>query len=215
MTDYTIVLGNKAYSSWSLRGWLALRQTGAAFDEIVIPLDQPDTRANILAHSPSGRVPCLRTPGGAIWDSLSIIEYLAETYPAAGLWPTDRWARAMARTAAAEMHAGFADLRTEMWMDLKHRRPGEGRTPAVEADIARICEIWTRCRTDFGDGGPFLFGRFGAVDAMYAPVCTRFETYGVDLDPTCAAYRDAVLSHPDMIAWTEAALAEPWVLGPH
>jgi len=215
MTDYTIVLGNKAYSSWSLRGWLALRQTGVAFDEIVIPLDQPDTRASILAHSPSGRVPCLLTSSGAIWDSLSIIEYLAEDHASAELWPADPWARAMARTAAAEMHAGFADLRTEMWMDLKHKRPGEGRTSAVEADIARICEIWRRCRQEFGDGGPFLFGRFGAVDAMYAPVCTRFETYGVDVDPTCAAYRDAVLSHPDMVAWTEAALAEPWVLGPH
>lgn len=215
MTDYTIVLGNKAYSSWSLRGWLALRQVGVPFDEIVVPLDRPDTRERILARSPSGRVPCLLTSDGAIWDSLSIAEYLAESHPDAGLWPDAPWARAMARTAAAEMHAGFADLRTEMWMDLKSRRPGEGRTPAVEADIARITEIWRNCRDQFGQGGPFLFGAFGAVDAMYAPVCTRFATYAVALDPICADYRDAVLAQPDMAAWTEAALLEPWILGPH
>lgn len=215
MTDYTIVLGNKAYSSWSLRGWLALRQTGVPFDEIVVPLDLPDTRENILAHSPSGRVPCLLTPNGGVWDSLSIVEYLAESHPAAGLWPTDPWARAMARTAAAEMHAGFADLRTEMWMDLKSRRPGEGRTPAVMADIARIADIWRDCRERFGQGGRFLFGAFGAADAMYAPVCARFATYEVDLDPVCADYRDAIMNHPFMAEWIEAALAEPWVLGPH
>lgn len=215
MTDYTIVLGNKAYSSWSLRGWLALRLTGVPFEEIVIPLDRPETRASILAHSPSGRVPCLLTPNGAIWDSLSIIEYLAETHPDAGLWPADPWARAMARTAAAEMHSSFADLRREMWMDLKSRRPGEGRTDGVEADIARIVEIWQRCRSEFGTNDPFLFGEFGAVDAMYAPVCARFATYEVSLDPVCAAYRDAVLGQSDMVEWTQAALDEPWVLGPH
>lgn len=215
MTDYTIILGNKAYSSWSLRGWLALRHVGVPFDEIVIPLDQPETRASILAHSPSGRVPCLLTPGGAIWDSLSIIEFLAENHPESGLWPADQWARAMARTAAAEMHSSFPDLRREMWMDLKSRRPGEGRTDAVQADIARIAEIWRRCRAEFGKDGPFLFGDFSAVDAMYAPVCARFATYEVELDPVCAAYRDAVLGQADMVEWTEAALAEPWVLGPH
>ncbi|MEM7445597.1 MAG: glutathione S-transferase family protein [Pseudomonadota bacterium] len=215
MSDYTIILGNKAYSSWSLRGWLALRQTGVPFEEIVIPLDQPESRESILAYSPSGRVPCLLAPSGAIWDSLSIVEYLAESHPDAGLWPVDPWARAMARTAAAEMHAGFSDLRTEMWMDLKSQRPGEGRTPAVEADIARISQIWTRCRGEFGQDGPFLFGAYSAADAMYAPVCARFKTYEVALDPVCAAYRDAVLEQRDMREWIEAALAEPWVLGPH
>jgi len=215
MPDYTIVLGNKAYSSWSLRGWLALHHVGIPFDEIVIPLDQPETRAKILAHSPSGRVPCLLTPNGAVWDSLSIVEYLAENHPGAGLWPADPWARATARTAAAEMHAGFTDLRREMWMDLKSSRPTEGRTEAVAADIARISEIWQRCRAQFGHDGPYLFGVFGAVDAMYAPVCARFATYDVDLDPVCGAYRDAILSHPGMVEWTKAGLAEPWVLGPH
>ena len=215
MGDLTLLIGNKAYSSWSLRAWLALAVTEAPFREIVIPLDRPETRAQILAHSPSGRVPALQDGGLVVWESLAILEYLAERFPNAGLWPSDPAARALARAVSAEMHAGFSALRQHMWMDLKHRRPGEGRTPEVEADITRITAIWRDCRSRFAADGPFLFGTFGNADAMYAPVVTRFQTYGVDLDPVCRAYGDAVLAHPAMQAWTAAALAEPWVLGPH
>ena len=215
MTEFTLVIGNKAYSSWSLRGWLGLKATGAAFEEVVIPLDQPDTKARIAAFSPSGKVPALVVGDAVIWDSLAILEYLAERFPDAGLWPADSEARALARAVSCEMHAGFAPLRKHMWMDLKSRRPDEGRTPEVAADIARVQEIWGLCRKRFGVGGPFLFGSFSNADVMFAPVVTRFQTYGVDVDPVCRDYADAVLAWPAMREWTEAALAEPWVLGPH
>ena len=215
MGDLTLVIGNKAYSSWSLRAWLALKATEAPFREIVIPLDRPETREQILAHAPAGRVPVLKDDALIVWESLAILEYLGERYPQAGLWPTDPDARAVARAVSSEMHAGFAALRHHMWMDLKHKRPGEGRTPEVEGDIARITAIWRDCRARFGGDGPFLFGAFSNADAMYAPVVTRFRTYVVDLDPVCRAYADAILTLPAMRAWTQAALDEPWVLGPH
>jgi glutathione S-transferase len=210
MARLTLVLGNKAYSSWSLRPWLALKHTGVRFDEIVIPLDQPETKARILAHSPGGRVPCLIDGDLNIPESLAICEYAAELDPAAGLWPQDRLARALARAAAAEMHAGFAKLRQHLPMDLK-RAPGpRALTPEVEAEVRRIIEIWTECRRRYGAGGAFLFGRFGNADAMFAPVVTRFATYAVPLDAEAAAYRDAVLALPAMRDWTAAAKAEPW-----
>lgn len=212
MPSLTIVLGNKAYSSWSLRPWLALKQTGEPFEEVVIPLRQPDTKERILAHSPAGKVPVLRHGDRVVWDSLAIGEYLAETFPAAGLWPDDAHARAVARSVSAEMHAGFAPLRTHMAMNLKERLPGTGRTPEVDADIARIVALWTDARARFGRGGLFLFGRFSIADAMYAPVVTRFDTYGVELPPAARAYADAVLDLPAMREWTAAAKAEPWVL---
>lgn len=210
MARLTLVVGNKAYSSWSLRPWLALKHAGVAFDEIVIPLDQPETKTRILAHSPSGRVPCLIDGDLQISESLAICEYAAELRPDAELWPKDRAARALARAVAAEMHAGFAKLRQHLPMDLK-RAPGpRPLTSEVEAEVRRIIEIWTECRRRHGTGRPFLFGRFGNADAMFAPVVTRFHTYAVPLDGAAAAYRDAVLALPAIKDWTAAAKAEPW-----
>ena len=212
MSDLTLILGGKAYSSWSLRPWLALKQTGLPFTELVIPLRQPDTRARILEHSPAGKVPVLRHGDLTVWDSLAICEYLAELAPEAGLWPEDPAARAIARAVSAEMHAGFQSLRSSMPMDLKRQAPGEGMTEATAADIARITALWADCRARFGGDGPFLFGRFSIADAMYAPVVTRFDTYAVALGGTARAYADAVLALPAMREWTEAARAEPWTI---
>ncbi|BAI70736.1 glutathione S-transferase [Azospirillum sp. B510] len=212
MTDLTLVVGNKAYSSWSLRPWLAMRQAGLAFAETLVQLRQPDTAARIAAHSPSGRVPCLIHGGLAVWDSLAICEYVAELAPEAGLWPADRAARAVARSVSAEMHSGFASLRGTMSMDLKRDRKGEGMTEATAADIARIEALWADARSRFG--GPFLFGAFTIADAMFAPVVTRLETYGVAVRPETRAYMDAVLALPAMRDWTAAAKAEPWEFAP-
>lgn len=212
MADITIVIGNKSYSSWSLRGWLALKRTGAAFEEVVIPLRQPDTRARILEWAPSGRVPVLRHGAVTVWDSLAIGEYLAERFPEAALWPEDPAARAVARSVTAEMHAGFASLRRHMPMDLRSRHPGLGLAPGVAEDIERIAGIWRDCRSRFGGGGDFLFGGFTLADAAFAPVATRFATYAVPLGAPEAAYRDAVLAWPALRQWTAEAAEEPWVI---
>jgi glutathione S-transferase len=216
MSEFTIVLGNKAYSSWSLRGWLMLKLTGAAFDEVVVPLDRPETKAAIRAHSPSGRVPTLKADGLAVWDTLAIAEYLHERFPEAGLWPENPVARARARSVAAEMHAGFPALRARLPMDLKREPPEPGAGISVDGalagEIARIVAIWGDCRTRFGGAGDFLFGRFGAADAFYAPVATRFVTYGVVLEGGVADYRDALMARPDLRQWIAAANAEPWVI---
>jgi glutathione S-transferase len=212
MAELSITLGNKNYSSWSLRGWLAVKQTGVAFDEAMIPFRQADTRARILAASPSGRVPVLRHGGLVVWDSLAIGEYLAECFPEAGLWPRDPAARAVARAVTAEMHAGFAALRTRLPMDIRGRHPGFAAPPGVAEEVARIVALWGDCRTRFGQGGAFLFGDFTLADAAFAPVVTRLVSYDVALDGTAAAYRDAVLAWPAMVEWTEAAHAEPWVI---
>ena len=216
MSEFTIVLGNKAYSSWSLRGWLMLKLTGAAFDEVVVPLDRPETKAAIRAHSPSGRVPTLKAEGLAVWDTLAIAEYLHERFPEAGLWPEDPAARARARSVAAEMHAGFPALRARLPMDLKREPPEPGAGIAVDGalagEIARIVAIWSDCRARFGGAGDFLFGRFGAADAFYAPVATRFVTYGVALEGGVADYRDALVARPDLSDWIAAAKAEPWII---
>ncbi len=216
MTEFTIILGNKAYSSWSLRGWLLVKRSGATFEEVVVPLDRPGFKTAILAHSPSGRVPALVAGELTVWDSLAIAEYLHERYPEAGLWPEDPAARAVARAVTAEMHAGFAALRERLPMDLKRAplAPGELDTSegALGRDIARIQQIWTDCRNRAPRSGRFLFGEFCAADAFYAPVATRLHGYGVALEGTAAAYRDALLAWPDLVAWTEAAQAEPWVI---
>ena len=212
MSDITIVLGNKNYSSWSLRGWLPLVQSGLPFQEIVIPLRQPDTARLIAQHSPSGKVPVLKAGDLTVWDSQAIGEYLAERVPAAGLWPADPASRAVARAVAAEMHSGFAALRQRMPMDLRSDFPGYDTGAAAAADIARILEIWTHCRATFGAGGDFLFGSFSLADAAYAPVVARLVTYHVPLEGAAARYRDAVMAHPAMVAWRAAALAEPWVI---
>jgi glutathione S-transferase len=209
MSELTLVVGSKNYSSWSLRPYLALAQTGQPFREVVIALDEPDTAAKIAQHSPSGRVPLLHHGTLAIWDSLAICEYLAETFPQARLWPEDKQARAIARSVVAEMHSSFSNLRQNMTMDIRSRKPGKGRAPGVAEDIARIQAIWSDCRSRFGQGGSFLFGHFTIADAFYAPVVTRFVTYEVELDAVGRAYRDAVLELPALKKWTEAALKEP------
>jgi glutathione S-transferase len=208
MADLTLFIGNRNYSSWSLRGHLALAHVGVPFEEVMIPLHRADSPAAIRAQSPSGRVPALRHGDVTIWDSLAIGEYLAEAFPAARLWPDDRTARAVARSVSAEMHSSFAALREHMPMNLRARRPGVGRTQRSLADIERVLAIWRDCRTRFGQGGPFLFGRFSVADAMYAPVATRFVTYAVALDDVASTYVEAVRGLPSMQTWTLAAEAE-------
>lgn len=205
-----LVIANKNYSSWSLRPWLALHAVGQPFQEIRVLLGQPDTREQILGFSPSGRVPCLIDGSTVIWDSLAIIEYLAERFPA--LWPAVAAERAVARAVSAEMHSGFQGLRSQMPLNVRKRLPGKGRSEAADADIARIAQIWTDCRRRYGRGGPYLFGTFTAADAMYAPVALRFQTYGVQLTGEAGSYLDALLAHPAMQAWQAAAEAETEVI---
>lgn len=209
MPDFTIVLANKNYSSWSLRPWLALKRTGAAFDEIVIFLDQPDTKKKIAGHTPSGKVPVLKHKGLQIWDSLAIVEYLHEQFPKAKLWPEDVSARAHARAVSAEMHSGFQNLRSNMPMNMRRNAAGKGRGPGVEDDIQRITALWEDCRVRFGKGGDFLFGPFTNADAMYAPVVSRFRTYGVTLPKQAQAYADAVAAMPEFQEWAAAGKNEP------
>jgi glutathione S-transferase len=216
MAEFTLVVGNKNYSSWSMRGGLMVRIAGIDVEEIVIPLDRPETQAAIRKHSPSGRVPVLLHRGFAVWESLAIAEYLNDLKPEAGFWPPATAARAHARSISTEMHAGFMDLRTNMPMNIRASYPGKGMTPAVRADIERITSIWRDCRKRFAGAAPkdegFLFGTFGAADAMYAPVVTRFRTYGVPLDADSEAYATAVLAHPAMKEWIDAAKNEPWLI---
>jgi len=197
----TLVIGTKRFSSWSLRPWLALKATGAAFDEVEITLRQPGTKAEILKWSAAGKVPVLIDGGLRIWDSLAICEYLAERFPAAGLWPDDPAARAVARSVSAEMHAGFPVLRQQCSMDLLLDSPLADPAPDLSAEIDRLDALWSDCRTRFGADGPFLFGRFTIADAMYAPVVTRCATYHLPLGPVAAAYRDAVLALPTLAEW--------------
>lgn len=212
MSALTLVIGNKNYSSWSLRPWLALKQAGIPFAEERIPLYTPESKQRILARSPSGKVPALHDGELEVWDSLAICEYLAERHPAAGLWPAQAEARAVARAACAEMHAGFPELRGRMPMNLRRNLPGHGMTPEVAAEIARIVRLWRDCRGRFGAGGDFLFGGFTIADAFYAPVVLRFQTYGVALDPAARAYADAVLALPALRQWIAKARAESEVI---
>ncbi|HEX4449388.1 MAG TPA: glutathione S-transferase family protein [Kofleriaceae bacterium] len=203
----TLYVGTKRYSSWSLRPYLALAHAGASFTTETIVLDRPDTKAQILAVNPAGKVPALHDGGLVIAESLAICEYVAELFPTAGLWPDDRAERARARAVATEMHGGFAALRREMPMALGVKQPGIGRTPESIADIARVTQIW-RDRLA-ASGGPLLFGTFTIADAMFAPVATRFDTYEVELDDPCAAYVRAILDLPAMRAWARDAAEEP------
>ncbi|MDC0710462.1 glutathione S-transferase family protein [Stigmatella sp. ncwal1] len=209
MSEFTLVVASKNHSSWSLRPYLVLAHLGVPFREVLVALDTPDTAAQISRYSPSGRLPALLHGELVIWDSLAICEYLAETFPEARLWPQAPAARAHARSLVAEMHSGFQALRENMSMDLRARKPGQGRAPGVAENIARIQAAWGECRARFGQGGPFLFGHFTIADAFYAPVVTRFVTYEVALDAVGQAYRDAVLALPALQAWTEAARHEP------
>lgn len=210
----TLIVGNRNYSSWSLRPWLAMKQAGLAFDEVRVLLNRPDTKDQILRHSPSGRVPCLMDGALAVWDSMAICEYVNEKYAGGSLWPRDVTQRARARSIAAEMHSGFAAVRTHMPMDIRGRYPDRGAAasarPDVSADIARILAIWTDCLT--ASGGPFLLGGLSIADAFFAPVVTRFRTYVVPLPARLSAYSDAVLALPAMQEWGAAAAAEPETL---
>ena len=192
-----LVIGNKNYSSWSLRPWLAMKVLGIPFEEKRVPLYGPDSRRELLRYSPAGKVPCLVDGELRVWDSLAILEYLAERHP--GLWPAEATLRARARSVSAEMHSGFPKLRQHMSMNVRKRHPGKGRTPEVLAEIARVIGIWGEAR------GPFLFGPFCAADAMYAPVVLRFRTYEVELPPVCRAYADAVLALPALQEWMRDA----------
>ncbi|HXP76066.1 MAG TPA: glutathione S-transferase family protein [Stellaceae bacterium] len=213
MADFTLYIGNKNYSSWSLRGWLMVKASGITFEEVLIRLRQPNTKAEVLRHSPSGRVPALVHGEVSVWESLAIGEYLAELFPDANLWPRSRAARAVARSVSTEMHAGFSALRTHFPMNMRSSFPNRASTPEVQADIDRITAIWHDCRTRFGKDGAFLFGSaFSNADAMYAPVVSRFRTYKVELDPGAQAYCDAVWSWPPMQEWATAAKNEPWVM---
>jgi glutathione S-transferase len=203
----SLYVGSKRYSSWSLRPYLALAQTGAAFETTTILLDQPDTKARIAAVTPAGKVPVLHHDDLVIWDSLAICEYVAELHPEAKLWPTDRTARAKARAVSAEMHSGFAALRRDMPMDVHGKKPGKGHTAEALADAKRVHAIWHEALA--ASGGPFLFGAFSIADAMFAPVATRFVTYGVELDAPCRAYVDALYALPSMKQWLADAEREP------
>jgi glutathione S-transferase len=202
----TLYVGNKRYSSWSLRPYLALAHAGVDFTTETIQLDQSDTKARITAVNPAGKLPVLHDGALVIAESLAICEYAAEICPAAGLWPDGRADRARARSIATEMHAGFAALRREMPMDLGVKKPDLGRTQESLADIARVVEIW---RTQLAaSGGPFLFGTFTIADAMFAPVTTRFVTYEVELEEVCSAYVRAIGAVPAMRAWAADAALE-------
>ncbi|MBN9599825.1 MAG: glutathione S-transferase family protein [Afipia sp.] len=209
----TLVIGNKNYSSWSMRPWLVLKANNIPFDEVFIPLytDEADKR-RILDVTPSGKVPALRDGDITVWDSLAIIEYLAERYPDAHVWPDDVAARAQARAVSAEMHGGFGPLRRECGMNL--HRPVRAKALSVEAqaDIARVQQIWTDCRKRHGSLGPYLFGRFSAADAMYAPVVHRFRTYAIEVSPVVRDYMDVMLMHPAVAEWTREGLAETLVI---
>jgi glutathione S-transferase len=210
----TLVIGNKNYSSWSMRPWVAAVAFGIPFNEVRVLLDQPDTAANIARYSHAGRVPVLLAGDITVWDSLAICEYLAEQFPDKHLWPQDVAARALARSVTAEMHSGFGGLRNAMSMNIKASAPGRGRTADAQADIGRICEIWEDCLVRFGHH-KFLFGEFSIADAFYAPVVTRFKTYGVALAPALQAYCDRVLAHPAVARWVGEALAETETAGKH
>ncbi|RJG14735.1 glutathione S-transferase family protein [Massilia cavernae] len=210
----TLVIGNKNYSSWSMRPWVAMVAFNIPFTEVRILLDMPDTSSRIAEYSAAGRVPVLMAGEMIVWDSLAICEYLAEQFPEKHMWPQDVAARAMARSVSAEMHSGFSDLRSAMSMNIRKHLPGHGRTPGAQGDIGRICEIWEECLSRFGHH-QFLFGDFSIADAFYAPVVMRFRTYGVSLAPALQAYCDRVAAHPAVARWIAEALAETETAGKH
>ncbi|MBW4564597.1 MAG: glutathione S-transferase family protein [Mojavia pulchra JT2-VF2] len=212
MAQLTLVIGNKNYSSWSLRPWLAMKQFGLQFNEINIPLYTPESTIQIQQYSPSGKVPVLLHNNQAIWDSLAICEYLAEEFPHLHWWPEDKIARALARSISAEMHSGFQNLRQNMPMNCRAKLPGQGLTPDVQKDIDRITSIWREFRHKFGAGGDMLFGEFTIADAMFAPVVLRFVTYDVQLDAVAKNYLEAILAMPTMQEWIKAAEVEQEVI---
>jgi len=210
MAPLTLVIGNKNYSSWSLRPWLFMKHVGLEFEEILVPLDTPDTREQIDRYTPSGRVPVLRQGTLCVWDSLAICECVAEISGKG--WPQAREARAVARAVCAEMHSGFATLRSLWPMNARARNHRTAVTAALEADVERIDESWNDCRGRFGGGGPWLFGEYSVADAMYAPVVLRFNTYGARISQTARWYMASVLEDPALQEWLQAAKQETWTI---
>lgn len=208
MPNLVLVIGNKAYSSWSLRPWLLMRQAGIPFDEVRLSLYAEGAKQNILQHSPAGKVPVLKDGGLTIWDSLAICEYLAERHSEKQLWPAGVAARGHARAVSAEMHSGFTNLRTQMPMNVRREIPGRATTTEVAVEVARIETIWNDCRARHGAHGPFLFGAFSIADAMYAPVVSRLRTYGVALGGAAAQYAGVIHALPAMQEWIAGARAE-------
>lgn len=211
--SYRLVIGDKMWSSWSLRPWLLMRHFGISFDEVHIRLRSPDTAAQIKAYSPSGKVPALIGDGQTVWDTLAIVEFLADAHPDLPVWPKEKRARAIARSVSAEMHSGFVPLRQNCPMDFTARGLKPLDLSAITGDVARIVEIWRMCRKSYGAAGPFLFGEFSAADAMYAPVVSRFVSYDIDLskhddDGVAAAYLATMMALPGMAVWGKAATWE-------
>jgi glutathione S-transferase len=205
-----LVIVNKRYSSWSFRPWILMRHFNIPFSEVVIPMAQETTRADILYYSPSAKCPCLQDGSITVWDSLAIIEYLAETFPDLAIWPRDRAARAWARALTAEMHSGFGAVRSNLPMNLWRQPRPIPLAPEVIADVTRIEAAFAEARNEFGMGGDFLFGDFCAADAMFAPVVSRFHTYAIDVSPATRNYMDAVMTLPAFKDWQTGADAEPW-----
>ncbi|HZZ59752.1 MAG TPA: glutathione S-transferase family protein [Roseiarcus sp.] len=205
-----LVVANKAYSSWSLRPWILLAHFRIPFEDVVIPLDKPDTRENILKYAPNGKCPSLHDGRIAVWESMAIIEYVAEAYPEKAIWPRGKAARAHARSLAAEMHAGFSALRQACPTNFRREPKAIAIGDDVRADVARIEEAWAHARETFGKAGPFLFGRFSAADAMFAPVANRFHAYDIPVAKATRAYIEAVMALPAWKQWIAGARAEPW-----
>jgi glutathione S-transferase len=212
MSDLILIIGNKNYSSWSLRPWILMTQLGVPFKEKLIQLDTPEFKDEVAEWGPSGRVPVLRDGELTVWDSLAICEYIAEITGRG--WPKEKAARAVARSVSAEMHSGFTNLRMEWPMNARARNRRTPMTPGLEADIDRIEEIWIDCRRHFGASGPWLFGEYSIADAMFAPVVLRFNTYayGAQVSDTARWYIATVLESPALQSWVRAAKEEPWVL---
>ncbi|MGH8362142.1 MAG: glutathione S-transferase family protein [Gammaproteobacteria bacterium] len=212
MEKMQLVIGNKAYSSWSMRAWLALKHTGAVFQEIVVPLDVPGYKQKLLQHAPTGKVPALKTDGLAIWDSLAICEYLAERFPEARLWPQETAARAEARSVSAEMHSGFPVIRREYPFNCRATDRHVQRTQELDREIGRVQALWSRCRERFGEGGSWLFGHFTIADCMYIPVALRFVTYGTKLSGAAADYVKNVQQFSAVREWIAAAGLEQEII---
>lgn len=205
-----LTIANKAYSSWSLRPWILLTHFEIPFEEIVIPMGRPETRETMLKYAPTGKCPSLHDGDVSVWESLAIIEYIAEQYPEKPIWPKDKVARAHARSLASEMHAGFLALRDGCPTNFRRAPRAIPVSDAVKADVARVEAAWAGARKAFGEAGPFLYGAFSAADAMFAPVVNRLDTYVVPVSPATRAYMDAVMALPAWKAWIAGGEAEPW-----
>lgn len=209
---YSLIMGNKNYSSWSLRPWLVLKHLNIPFDEHIVPLMSDGFKEQLFSHSKSGKVPVLKLDGREVWDSLAICETLNDFHPDAGLWPAEGYARAIARSVSHEMHSGFATVRNDMPMNVRRQVANFKPSAACQVEIDRIIEIWEDCRDAFGGGGDFLFGNFSIADAMFAPVVFRFETYQIPVSEKARAYMDHMLGLSAMKEWTVESIAEDWVI---